>query len=477
MFIVDLLNYLAQVSAGGRWWLGAGLLLGSGLISLLFAMPFLGEAISRPTAAILGICFFVVLLLAGMHVGIVMILTGFLGFAYVAGLGPGLSVIGSSPFATVCKYGYSVIPLFILMGSFCFYSGIGRELYFSMYRWLGHLRGGLAMATVGSCAGFAAVSGSSMATVATMGTVALPEMKRYNYDPRLSTGCIAAGGTLGILIPPSITLIVYGVLTELSIGKLFLAGVIPGVLEAIFYMVTIYILCRRSPLMGPSGERANFMERLVSLKGIWGILALFILVMGGIYMGVFTAEEAGGVGAFGAFLFILGRRQLNWKSFGASLAETSKLTAMGLLLLIGATVFGYFLAVTELPFELATILAGLPVNRYIILGGIILFYLVLGCFVSILPMMVLTVPIFFPAVVALGFDLIWFGIIIVRMSEMGAITPPVGLNVFVIKGIAKDVPMYTIFRGIAPFLIADLFHVALLIAFPQIVLSLPNLMK
>ena len=479
--IVDLVNELAQVVARRKWWSQAGLLVAIVLVWLLFAMPILGEAmplqVSPVSAGLFGICFLILLLFSGMHIGIAMGLVGFLGMAYVAGIGSGLSIMRITPYTTISSYGCSVIPLFILMGTFCFYSGLSRDLYFTMYRWLGYLPGGLAMATVGGCAGFAAVSGSSLATVATMGTVALPEMKRYKYDSRLATGCITAGGSIGVLIPPSIILIIYGILTEQSIGRLFLAGFIPGVLEAIFYLITIYILCKRNPLIGPPGERVNFIERLASLKGTWGVLALFIIVIGGIYMGVFTPNEAAGVGAFGAFLFALGKRKLNWRAFRDSLVDTGKTTAMVFFILIGAIVFSYFLAITRLPNELAVFVAGLPVNRYIILGVILLVYLFLGTFGGDFPTLVLTVPIFFPVIVALGFDPIWFGIIIVRMCEIGQITPPVGINVFVMKGVAKDIPMSTIFRGIVPFLIADILHVALLIAVPQITLFLPGLMK
>ena len=332
------------------------------------------------------------------------------------------------------------------------------------------------MATVGACASFAAVSGSSVATTATMGMVALPEMKRYKYDPGLAAGSIAAGGSIGILIPPSIILVLYGVLTEQSIGKLFAAGFIPGILEALFYMVTIYILCTRNPHLGPKGAKANFRERMVSIKATWGVVALFLLVIGGIYLGVFTPTEAAGVGAFGAFLFALGRKRLNWQTFTASLKETSTTTAMVFLILIGATLLGYFLAVTRLPFELSSWVSGLEVNRYIILGMIILLYLFLGAIMSSLAMIVLTVPIIFPVIESLGFDPIWFGIIIVRVVEMGQITPPVGINVYVLKGVAKDLPLEVIFKGVFPFIIADICHVALLIAVPQIATFLPSLM-
>jgi len=332
------------------------------------------------------------------------------------------------------------------------------------------------MATVGACAGFAAVSGSSVATAVTMGTVALPEMERYKYDPRLATGCIAAGGTIGILIPPSIGFVLYGILTQQSIGKLFVAGFIPGVLEAIFYIITIYVLCKRNPLMGPPAPRTSFVEKMFSLKGTWGVLALFVLVIGGIYLGVFTPSEAAAIGAFGALLFALGRRKLGWQGFKSSLVDTAESSGMAIGILLTAMIFGYFLAVTRLPFELADVVAGLPIPPLGVLLLILLIYMVLGCVMPALAMIVLTVPIFYPLAMAVGYDPIWFGVIIVRVMEMAQITPPMGITVFVIKGVAKDIPMYTIFRGIFPFLIADICEIALLIAVPQIALFLPGLM-
>ncbi|MBW1799488.1 MAG: TRAP transporter large permease, partial [Deltaproteobacteria bacterium] len=371
----------------------------------------------------------------------------------------------------------SVVPLFILMGSFCFYAGISQDLYRAIYRWIGHFRGGLALATVGACASFAAVSGSSLATAATMGTVALPEMKKYQYDDRLATGAVAAGGTIGILIPPSVILILYGIITEQSIGKLFLAGFIPGILEALFYMLTIYILTLYNPAMGPRGPRTTLNQKLISLKDVWIVLVLFLIVIGGIYLGVFSPTEAGGIGAFGAFLFALGRGRMGWSNFYGSLIETGKTSAMIFIIVIGATLLGAFLAVTRLPYNLAETVSALPINRYVILVLVLLVYIFLGCIMDSMAMVLLTVPIFFPVATTLGFDPIWFGIIIVRVTEMGQITPPVGINVFVIKGVAGEVSMSTIFKGIMPFFIADICHVALLVSVPQLSLFLPGLLK
>jgi len=424
----------------------------------------------------IGIVLLIILLFSGIHIAVVMGLIGFLGIAYLSGWEAALSVLGAVPYSAFGNYALSVAPLFILMGSFCFHAGLSKDLFDTVHKWLGHFRGGLAMATVGACAGFAAVSGSSLATAATMGTVSLPEMKRYKYDPQLATGAVAAGGTIGILIPPSVILIIYAVLTEQSVGKLFLAGFIPGVLEAVFYIGVIFIICRIRPQMGPPGPKTSFIEKIKSLKGTWIVILLFLLVIGGLYFGIFSPTEAAGVGAGGAFIFALARRRLHWQNFKESLFATTRTTAMIFAILLGAMIFGYFLAITRLPFELADFIGGLPVNRYIIIIFILVLYLFLGCVMDAMGMILLTVPILFPVAQSLGFDAIWFGIIIVRVFEMASITPPVGLNVFVIKGVAKDVPMGVIFRGIVPFLMADFVHVALLIAVPQVALFLPGLM-
>ncbi|MFC1863606.1 TRAP transporter large permease [Thermodesulfobacteriota bacterium] len=428
------------------------------------------------TVGFIGIGILFIFLFMGMPIGIAMGMVGFAGFAFLRGLDSALGVLITVPYRTFASYDFSVVPLFILMGAFCFHAGLSKDLYNTVYRWLGHFRGGLALATVGACAGFAAVSGSSVATAATMGTVALPEMERHNYDPALATGSVAAGGTIGILIPPSVGLIVYGIIAEQSIGRLFLAGFIPGVLEAVFYIITIFIICRINPRLGPPGPRASWVERMVALKNTWVILLLFLLVLGGIYFGVFTPTEAAGVGAFGAFIFALLRGKLNRQALKDSLFETLRNTAMILIIVLGALILGYFLAVSRLPFILADTIVGLEMNRYIILIFILAFLLFLGTVIDAPAMILLITPIFYPVAVTLGFDPIWFGIIVVRMCEMALITPPVGLNVFVIKGVAPDVPMYTIFKGIIPFLIADVCHVTLLIVFPQLSLFLPGFM-
>ncbi|NWG02632.1 MAG: TRAP transporter large permease [Syntrophaceae bacterium] len=428
------------------------------------------------TVGLFGIGILLILLFSGMQIGLVMGLVGFLGFAVLTGVGPALGLLKTVPYSTFSQYDLSVIPLFILMGAFAFNSGLSQELYKTVYKWLGHMRGGLAMATVAACAFFAAICGSSLATAATLGSVAFPEMKKYKYDDALATGSIAAGGTIGILIPPSVILIIYGIITELSIGKLFLAGFIPGILEAVFYMITISILTRINPSLGPRGPKTNFIEKIGAIKRTWEVLFLFLVVIGGIYMGLFTPTEAAGIGCFGAFSFALLRRKLNWKNFKASLFDTIKMTGMIFIIITGAMFLGYFLSVARLPSELANFVSEIPVNRYIILGLILIVFLLLGCVMDSMAIVLLTVPIFYPVILKLGFDPIWFGVLVVRLTEIGLITPPVGLNVYIIKGIS-NVPMGTIFRGIVPFLIADLCEVALLIAFPQLSLFLPSLMK
>jgi tripartite ATP-independent transporter DctM subunit len=427
------------------------------------------------TVGFMGIGTLFLLLFLGMPIGIAMGMVGFAGFAYLRGFDSALGVLTTVPYTTFASYSFSVVPLFILMGAFCFYAGLSKDLYNAVNKWLGHLRGGLAMATVGGCAGFAAVCGSSVATAATMGAVTLPEMKRYGYDSALATGCVAAGGTMGILIPPSVGFIVYGIITEQSIGKLFLAGFIPGILEAVFYIITISIICRINPRLGPPGPRSTWIERIGALKNTGVVLLLFLIVLGGLYFGIFTPTEAGGAGAFGAFIFAL-RRKLGWQAFKGSLLETLRNTAMILIIVLGAMIMGYFLAISRVTFVIADTIGGLEVNRYIILTSTLVFLLFLGTVLDAPAMILLVTPIFYPIVTKLGFDPIWFGVIMIRMCEIALITPPVGLNVFVITGVAKDVPMYTVFRGIVPFLIADICEVALLVAVPQLSLFLPNMM-
>jgi C4-dicarboxylate transporter DctM subunit len=423
----------------------------------------------------IGIVVLIVLIFMRIWIGAAMALVGFLGYAYLAGWENAFVMTGTEPYSNIAFYPITVIPLFILMGAVVSNTGVAGDLYNTAYKWLGRLRGGLAMSTVWACAGFAAICGSSSATAATMGKVALPEMKKYNYDEKLASGAVAAGGTMGILIPPSMGFILYGILCEISIGKLFMAGIIPGILEAVFYMVTIFILCRLNPRMGPPGPDTSVKEKIFSLKNTWAMLALFCLVMGGIYMGIFTPTEAGSIGAFGAIIISFVGRKLTWANLRGSIVETAQTTAMIVFMIVGAFIIMRFLAISKLPFALGELVAGLPVSRIWILIAIIFMYVVLGCFLDVYAAIILTLPIIFPAIIALDFDVIWFGVILVRIMEIGLITPPFGLNIFILASVT-DVTIGTMYRGIVPFVIADFAHVALLVAVPSLSLFLPQTM-
>ena len=425
---------------------------------------------------IIGIILLVILLFSNMPVGFVMAFLGFLGFSYVRGFEPGLSLLARDFFEVFSSYGLTVIPLFVFMGQIAFYSGISRRLYDSAYVFLGSRKGGLAMATVGACAGFSAISGSTNATAATMATVTIPEMKRFGYDMSLATGTVAAAGSLGILIPPSVIFIVYGILTEQSIGKLFAAGIFPGIILSILFILVIYIRVKRKPSLAPPGPKTTWREKLSSFSGIVETLIIFSLVMGGIFFGIFTPTEAAAAGAFLTLIMAIIRRQLKWKEFTLALADTTRISCMVMVIVTGAVVFGHFMAVTRIPYDLAHWVSQLPLPRHAIMGVIILVYLFGGCFMDALAMIMLTIPIFFPVSQALGFDPIWFGVVIVLITEMGVITPPVGVNVYVVYGVVKDVPLEAIFKGVLPMVLALLLCNLIIMVFPQIVLFLPNLM-
>jgi C4-dicarboxylate transporter DctM subunit len=432
---------------------------------------------SPATAGIIGIVILVALFLLRMPVAFAMALVGFAGFAYLTGPGAAFSILGLDIFDTFSSYPLSVIPMFILMGTFAFASGISRRLFRTAYAWIGHRRGGLTVATVFACAGFGAICGSSTATAATMGKIALPEMKKYKYDDTLATGTVAAAGTLGILIPPSTVLIVYGILTEQSIGKLFVAGILPGILLSIFFAATVVFLCWRKPNIGPPGAPSSWREKLKALTGIIEALLLFLLAIGGLFLGWFSPTQAGAIGAGGALLIGLARRQLSWHTFVDAVKEGLETSCMVIFIITGAVVFGHFMAVSRIPFLLADWLGGLPIHRMAVMGLIVFIYFMGGFFMDSMGLIVVTIPIFFPIVEKLGFDPIWFGVIIVLTGEMGVITPPVGVNVFVIKGIAPDIPLEKIFRGILPFLVALILFTILLTFFPQIATFLPSLVS
>jgi tripartite ATP-independent transporter DctM subunit len=412
-----------------------------------------------------------------MPVGFAMGFLGLMGFSYVVTFEAGFNLLARDVWDVFSSYNLTVIPLFVFMGQIAFHAGISRRLYDSAYVLFGHRRGGLAMATVGACAGFSAICGSTNATAATMATVTLPEMKRYGYDMGLATGTVAAAGSLGILVPPSVIFIVYGILTEQSIGKLFAAGILPGILLCFLFLITIYLRVLKNPSLAPPGPKTSFKEKFRSFAGVIETLILFALVMGGIFFGIFTPTEAAAIGAFLTILIAVVRKQLTWHAFVKSLADTTKISCMIMVIVTGAVIFGHFMAITRVPYELAEWVGTLPLPPHAVMGVIIFVYLFGGCFMDALAMVMLTIPIFFPVVQTLGFDPIWFGVVIVLITEMGVITPPVGINVYVVYGIAKDVPLQNIFRGVFPMLLALLLCNLILLMFPQIALFLPNLMK
>jgi C4-dicarboxylate transporter DctM subunit len=430
--------------------------------------------VSPVIIGLIGIVILILIFLLGMPVGFAMAFVGFAGFCYLVSPEAGLSILARDVFSNFSSYSLTVIPMFVLMGSIAYAAGMSRRLYDAGYTIFGQMRGGLAMATIAACAGFAAMCGSTNATAAAMGRVALPEMKRYNYNDSLATGSLAAAGSLGILIPPSTIFIIYGILTEQSIGKLFIAGVIPGVLLAALFMAVVFLLCLRNPSLAPAGAPTSWIEKLTGLTGVIEMLILFALVIGGLFLGWFSPTQAGAAGAFGALLIGLARQQLSWQGFLFAIKDALRITCMVMVIVTGAIIFGHFIAVAKIPLVLSEWVGGLSFPPAAIMAIIVLMYLLGGCFMDALALITLTVPIIYPVVIILGFDPIWFGVIIVLVTEMGVITPPVGVNVYVIKGIAQDVPLETIFKGIFPFLAALVIAVAILIAFPQIATFLPS---
>ena len=431
---------------------------------------------SPMTVGVLGIIALFALLALRMPIGIAMALVGGVGFATLANTSAALALLGSEPFDVTSFYPLIVIPFFVLMGNLATLSGMGRDLFAAVFAWVGHWRGGLATATIAACSGFAALSGSSVASAIAMGQVSLPEMRRYGYDPRLATGCIAAGGTLGILIPPSTGFVVYAILTEQSIGRLFLAGVIPGLLLTALFIMTIWLLTRWRPAYGPPGRRSTPEVRRRALGQATPMVAIVVITIGGMYLGVFTPSEAAAVGAFLTLLLALARRKLTRTGLVETVIDTMQTTALVFLILIGAKLFTPFLAITDIPASLAALLKDLEMPRLGVLAIILFVYVILGMFLEGFSMLVITLPIVFPIIKTLGYDPIWFGVIIVIVLEMGLISPPVGINVFVVKGIAKDVPMGQIFVGILPFWAAMIVCTIILIAYPEIALYLPNTM-
>jgi C4-dicarboxylate transporter, DctM subunit len=435
---------------------------------------------SSDAVAVAGFVVLFALMLLRVPVGMAMGLVGVSGFGYLVGGAPALKLVGQTSMRTVTDYTFGVIPMFLLMGAFVSNSGMSRELFRAANAFVGHRRGGLGIATIAACGGFAAICGSSVATAATFSTVAYPEMRRFGYPQSFATGVIAAGGTLGAMLPPSTVLAVYGIITEQDIGKLFFAGIIPGILAATMYMVTIAVIARARLGFLPAGERGSWRERLAALSEIWAPLLLFAFVIGGLYglpfIPKFTPTEAGGVGAAGAFIIGVLRGRLDRTNIRRSLLQATRTAAAVFTVLIGALLFGYFLTVTQTPQKVTEFLTGLGLGRYGVLALIMVMYLVLGCLMDALAMIILTIPIIFPVITALGFDPIWFGVIIVMTVELGLIHPPVGMNVFVIKSVIQDVKFSTIFYGVLPFIATDLVRLVILIAFPILATFLPSRM-
>lgn len=436
---------------------------------------------SPTTVGILGIVFMVVVFMTKMPVAYVMALVGFGGFAILTSLQGGLNLLAKDLYDVFSSYSLTTIPLFILMGQIAFNAGISTKLYASAYKFLGHTKGGLSIATVSACTAFGAVCGSSAATAATMATVGLPEMRRFGYSDALAAGSVSAGGGLGMIMPPSVVLIIYGILTEQSIGRLFMAGIIPAIIVTILFIITVTIWCMLRPEDGPRGEQFTWGEKLKSLTGMVETLLVFVACIGGLFFGVFTATEAAGVGVMGVLVVAVIRRQITWSSFVEALYDTLKSSCMIMTLVAGATVFGKFLAVTRIPYDIAQLIGGFNLPPLVVLTMVILVYFIGGCFMDSLALVMLTVPVFFPLVSGLGFDPIWFGVMIVMVTEMGVITPPVGINVYVVYGVSRglpggSIPLETIFKGIGPFMLSVLIGVILFAIFPQLITFLPNMM-
>jgi tripartite ATP-independent transporter DctM subunit len=432
--------------------------------------------LSPELTGLLGLLALFGLLALGMPIGFALGIVGIVGFASILGVTAASAKLAVASFHTISSLELGSLPLFLLMAQVLFSAGISRDLYVLAARLIGHRRGGLAMATIGGCAGFGAVSSSSLATAATMGLVALPEMKARGYAPSLAAGAVAAGGTLGSMIPPSGMLIVYGVLTEQSIGKLFAAGVLPGILQALFYMIAIMFLCRLRPELGPPGPRYNWRERWEAARKVGDMLLLLALVIGGLIGGAFTATESGAVGAAGAIALGAWRRRLDWNGMREALLQTLRTSGMIYAVLIGAFLFAYFMAASEIPDELASFVGSLQVAPTLIVICMVLCLFFLGSFLDSVAMMTLTLPVFYPVIEQLGLSPIWFGIIMVRLQETALITPPMGMNIFVVSGLQQGLPLPVVYRGVLPFLLADIPHVLLLIFVPAIALLLPGLM-
>ena len=424
---------------------------------------------------IIGFIILFALIFLGLPVGASMLAVGFAGLWYFVGLDAAILKMAIVPFRFVSSYDWTVIPLFIFMAHICDASGIAKDLYNAAAKWLGHRRGGLGMATVAASCVFAAISASSIASAATMGVVTIPEMRKHGYAPSLATGCVVAGGTMGVMMPPSTTFIIYALLTGTSIGSLFLAGIIPALIEASFYILTVYLLCALNPELGPRGPVYSFREKIYAFGYCGEIVGLILLALGGLIIGWFTPSEAGAVGAAGSIFFSMIRGRLSWKGFRGAAIQTMGTTGMIFFIVIGASVLMGFVALSNIPTWLSETVGGLQMPPLAILLMIVLVYMILGCIMDTLIMLLLTIPIFFPLAMNLGFDPIWFGVIVVAVAEIGLVTPPIGMNLFVISGMVPDIPMQTIIRGVVPFVIADFCRLGIYIFFPAVALFLPSL--
>ncbi|GAB6147357.1 TRAP transporter large permease [Desulfocicer niacini] len=475
-FISSLNKALLIKSKYIKLWLVVGC-----IISLLFVLsPIIASQLGiKPDANTLVVCsifFLLFLLFFNIPVAYAMAIVGVLGVSWMVSTDTGLGLLRTVPYRTGMFYDMSVIPLFILMGEICGKSGLVADLYGAVYTWIGFVPGGLGVATIGASTGFAAVSGSSVASAGAMSKICYPEMKRYNYDRGFAMGCVAVGGTLGTIIPPSMDFIIYGILTGTSIGELFVAGIIPGLLIASGYVLVTILVCKFNPNCGPRGPKTTWKMKRHAFTKIWGVVLLFLLVIGGIYLGIFTPLEGAGMGAFGSLLFAIARKKMTLKGFVESLKSTVEMSAMIMFILTGAFILSYFLTMTQTPFKLADFLGSLPVPPMAIIGAIMIMYLLLGCVMDVFSAVIVTIPVIFPVVMQLGFDPIWYGVLMIIVCEMGLISPPVGLNLFIVSAMDKTVPMSAIYRGVLPFIAIELVILALIIIFPQISTFLPSLM-
>lgn len=473
VLLIKFLDSLAPVVNGGRG-LWRWLMLGIALVLLLLSFPVWFRSATNPIViAIVGFIVMLVLIFLNVPIAFAMALVGIGGVILFTSIDIGLDLLGRKQFIVTNSYDLSVVMFFLLMGMYAFYSGLGRDLYNVAYYWLGHLPGGLAIATIGGCGLFAAICGSTVATAAAMSSVSWPELKRYKYDYTLAAGSMAAGGTLGILIPPSTVLVLFGILTGNSIGRLLIAGILPGILLMSLFIVTIYVLCKRNPSLGPPGPKFSFKEKLQSLSGLWGVIILFVLVIGGIYMGIFTPTEGAGIGAFAAFLFML-IKKVSKQGFKSAMLETVDITGMTIFIFVGGMMLGAFLGVTQAPVKLIELVGSLQIDRYLILFLIFIIYNILGCLMDGLTILIVITPIFYPILTGLGFDPIWIGVMVVLLTEMSLVTPPVGANCFVIAAMIKEIPLDVVFRGIVPFFVAMIICFVIITIFPQIVTFLPS---